>query len=66
MSKEYFRARPRSSDDYWWDAYGPDMLARTVIEEDEVFETGILDEEGNPIRARKKKPNIGFYNLRER
>jgi hypothetical protein len=62
MSREYFikRTRPTGDDDYWWDAYGPDMLARTVIETEEVYDTGMLDENGNKIMAREKKNPIGF------
>lgn len=66
MAKRVYFVKPKSEDDGWWEAYGPDMLARTVIEEEEIFDTGILDENGNKVMAKRHKPPIGFYALRER
>lgn len=64
--KIYYVTPGKGNDDYFWDAYGPDMLARTVIEEEELFDVGLVDQHGNKIMAKKRKDSIGYYPLRER
>lgn len=67
MAREYFKGpgpikikAPRA--DYeWWDYPNTDSLAKTVYETDEVYDTGMLDENGNKIMAREKKQPIGFW-----
>jgi len=60
MAREYFRKRP-TGDYEWWDYPNTDSLAKTVYETDEVYDTGMLDENGNKIMAREKKNRIGFW-----
>lgn len=37
-----------------------DYLSRTVYEEFDLIDIGVMDKEGNPIMARKKMDPIGF------
>lgn len=62
--REYF-VRPKS--DYeWWDYPNTEGTAKTVIETEELFDTGMLDHNGNKVWAREKKRPIGFVPLKER
>lgn len=56
--RDYVTKRVRSSDD--WDANGSDSLARTVYEEHELIDIGVMDKDGNPIMARKRMDPVGF------
>lgn len=63
MAREYFR-RP-SGDLEYWDYSNTESLAKVVYETDEVFDTGVLDENGNKVFAREKRNPIGFVALKE-
>lgn len=64
--KEYVIVR-RSFDQEWYDKDdGLKSLARTVYEEEELIDIGIMDARGDPIMARRKKDPIGFIYLKER
>jgi hypothetical protein len=63
MAREYFTRRPMAERD-WWDANASDSLARVVIETEEVFDTGVLDENGNKVMAKEKKEPIGFIRFK--
>ncbi|RUW04047.1 MAG: hypothetical protein E5X94_00620 [Mesorhizobium sp.] len=39
---------------------GEDYLARTVYEDFELIDTGVLDSDGNPIKAHEKMDPVGF------
>lgn len=39
-------------------------LARTVFEEVELIDIGVMDQDGNPIMARKRLDPIGFVRWR--
>ena len=68
MRREYV-IRPRSvrtSNDEWHEADAEDYLARTVYEEHELVDIGIMDAEGNPIMARKRMDPIGFVRWPEK
>ncbi len=52
-----------SSDDFWGEipAYD-DVSSRMIIEEVDVYKTGVLDEYGNEIEMRREK-KIGFIHF---
>ncbi len=61
MRKYFVRTR---ADYEWWDAPNMESTSRTVIETEEVIDTGVLDERGNPIMAKEYKEPIGFIRFR--
>jgi len=56
---EYVRMRPRLAD---IDANpdGENYLGRTVYEDYELVDTGVLDANGNKVMARQKPDPVGF------
>lgn len=62
--REYFVRSPKRADYEWWDMPNVESTTRTVIETEEVFDTGVLDENGNKIMAKERKQPIGFTRLR--
>jgi hypothetical protein len=59
MARQYVRMRRRSADiDANIDA--ENYLAKTVYEDFELVDTGVLDEDGNKIMAHEKMDQIGF------
>lgn len=58
MAREYFIARRMADIDENVD--GENYLARTVHEEYELFDTGVVDASGQRIMARRKMDPIGF------
>lgn len=55
-----YTIKPRQSEEYY-EAYGPDFLARTIHEPDPgPYDTGLIDKHGNPILAHCEMPQIGF------
>ncbi|MBZ9922198.1 hypothetical protein LB579_31445 [Mesorhizobium sp. BR1-1-7] len=57
--REYVRIAPRSAD-IDSEPDGENYLARTVFEDFELFDTGVLDADGNKVMARQKLDPIGF------
>jgi hypothetical protein len=57
--REYVRIVPRSAD-INNNADGENYLARTVFEDFELFDTGVLDHDGNKVMARQKLDPVGF------
>lgn len=53
------RQKPRSAD-IGENTDGESYLARTVYEDFELIDTGVLDPGGNPIKAREKMDPVGF------
>ncbi len=45
---------------------GENFLARTVYEEIDFIDIGLLDSEGNAILARKKMSQVGFVRFKPR
>jgi len=45
---------------------GENYLGRTVYEEHELVDIGVMDSEGNPIMARRKMDQIGFVRFKSR
>lgn len=41
-----------------------DYLARTVYENQELVDTGVLDQQGNPVMAYEKPNPIGYVRLK--
>lgn len=39
---------------------GEDYLARTVYEDFELVDTGVLDADGNPVKAHERMDPVGF------
>lgn len=66
MTNKIYYVKPRAEDDWWYpeENFTRDFAARTVYEEDDSYDTGMLDANGNKIMARIKKPQIGFTRLR--
>jgi len=58
MAREYFIARRMADIDE--DVNGSDFLARTVYEDYELIDTGVIDASGDKIMARRKMDPIGF------
>lgn len=68
MRRDYVirpRAAPEPNGESWG-ADGENYLARTVYEEHDLVDIGIMDPEGNPIMARKRIDPIGFIRWPER
>lgn len=62
--KQYVICRPRSADiDANVDA--ENYLARTVHEDHELIDIGLLDSEGNKVMAKKKMDQIGFVRWKD-
>lgn len=62
--REYVIRRTRMADiDACPDA--EDYLARTVYEDHELIDIGVLDADGNKIMARKRMDPIGFVRFKE-
>ena len=60
--REYIKARKvRMFED---EANGLDSLARTVYEEYDLVDTGVVDAGGDPIMARKKMDPIGYMRFK--
>ena len=59
MARSYVIRRVRSAD-IDENINGEDYLARTVYEEHELIDIGIVDKNGDPIMAHKKPDPIGF------
>lgn len=58
MRRDYISVQPTLD---WDDEYrGGDSLARTVYEDHELIDIGVMDKDGNPIMARKRLDPIGF------
>jgi hypothetical protein len=53
------RARPKAAD-IDENVNGEDYLGRTVYEDYELIDTGVIDADGNKIMAREKMDQIGF------
>ena len=56
------RMRPTGDDfmEYYDDIFVREFAARTVTEEEESIDIGVLDHEGKKLRAVKKRNPIGF------
>lgn len=63
MAREYIIGRRRMAD-IDENVNGEDYLARTVYEEYDLIDIGVLDAGGNPIMARKKMDPIGFVRFK--
>lgn len=63
MARDYVVRRAGKIDE---ELDAEDYLARTVYESHELFDIGILDEDGNRIMARQKMDPVGFIRWRER
>jgi hypothetical protein len=48
------------------DVDGENYLARTVYEDFELIDTGVLDSEGNPIKAHERMDPVGFIRWGDR
>jgi len=68
MARDYFVqcTKPKSDDDYNWEADPLNSLARTVHEDYEIIDTGVLNDQGEPIMARKRFDPIGYVRFKER
>ena len=65
MPREYVISRPRANDDYWREIDdGSISHARTVYEDFELIDTGVMDKDGNPVMARQKMEPIGFVRFK--
>jgi len=62
MSRKTYFIRRSCDDDYEADAL--DSLARTVYEDYEIIDTGVIDADGNPIMARRRFDPIGFVRFK--
>lgn len=63
--KEYVRIRPATGRE-WWEADAKDSLARTVHEDYELIDTGVIGPDGEKIMARKRIDPIGFVRFGEK
>lgn len=63
MPREYVTLRPRSAD-IDGNVNGEDYLARTVHEDHDLVDIGIVDKDGKPVMARQKMHPIGFVRWR--
>lgn len=50
----------------WWEEPNLTSLAKTVYEEEELIDTGIIDEAGDKIMAKERKDRIGFVRFPEK
>lgn len=57
--REYVFARPWAAD-IGDNVDGENYLARTVYEDHEMIDIGVMDRNGNPIMARKRLDPVGF------
>jgi len=46
--------------EFYTDDFVQNFMARTVYEDDDIVDIGVLDANGNKIMAKAKKPRIGF------
>lgn len=56
--RKYVSVKPRM--DEYYEANAADSLARTVYENIDLVDIGVLDAEGNPVMAYEKMQPIGF------
>jgi len=59
MARDYIVRRTADSD-FWDEARATDYLARTVHEDHELIDIGVLDANGEKIMARQKPDPVGF------
>lgn len=52
------------ADRSWDEPDAKDYLARTIYEDYEIVDTGMLDHAGNKIMARKKPDPVGYVRFR--
>ena len=64
MTRDYFIKRRSADIDR--DPDGEHYLARTVYEEYELIDTGVVDHNGDKIMARRKMEPIGFVRFKDR
>ena len=62
MARDYIIRRMADIDE---NVNGEDYLARTVYEEHELIDIGIVDRNGDKIMARKRTDPIGFVRFPE-
>jgi hypothetical protein len=63
MARDYIIRRMADIDE---NVNGEDYLGRTVYEEHELIDIGIVDQNGDKIMARKRMDQIGFVRFPER
>ncbi len=63
MARDYIIRRMADIDE---NVKGEDYLGRTVYEEHELIDIGIVDQNGDKIMARKRMDKIGFVRFPER
>lgn len=63
MPREYFIKR--RSADIDGEPDGEHYLAKTVYEEYELIDTGVVDQNGDKIMARRKMQPIGFVRFKD-
>ena len=61
--REYITLKPRSAD-IDENVNGEHYLARTVHEDVELIDIGVVDADGNKIMARRRMDQIGFIRSR--
>ena len=66
MRKYYSIKQKTTSCDCWVEADALDSLARTVYENSELIDIGVLDHNGDPIMAVEKKNPVGFVHHKSR
>lgn len=64
MAREYVRLTPARAADIDNGADAEHYLARTVFEDYELIDTGVLDAAGNKIMARERIDPVGFIRHR--
>lgn len=62
--RSYITVRRTRSADMDSGADGEDYLARTVFEDHELIDIGVMDKDGNPIMARKRLDPVGFVRFK--
>lgn len=62
--RSYVTVRRVRSADIDENVNGEDYLARTVYEDRELIDIGVIDKDGNPIMAHKKIDQVGFVRWR--
>jgi len=62
MNRKTYFTRPSGDDfmEFYTDDFVQNFMARTVYEDDDIVDIGVLDANGNKIMAKAKKPRIGF------
>lgn len=63
MARDYIIRRHRSAD-IDCNPDGENYLARTVYEDEETIDIGLMDSEGNKILARRRMDPIGFVRFK--